>query len=139
MHGNRPVNEPWSFGPEVEAVLTKWIRLRYEIKPYILDEMKKTSETGLPLVRPLWLEHEGDPVCLDISDQFRFGDRFLVAPVLEYKARSRSVYLPKGDDWYDAWSGERHEGGQWIECQAPLERIPVFLCNSDEGLLKALD
>jgi alpha-D-xyloside xylohydrolase len=139
MHGNRPVNEPWSFGSDVEEILTKWIRLRYELKPYILEEMKKTSQTGVPLVRPLWIEHQDDPACLDIADEFRFGDRFLVAPVLEYKARSRSVYLPKGAEWYDAWSGERYEGGQWMECEAPLDRMPVFLCNSDAGVLKALE
>ena len=41
--------------------------------------------------------------------------------------QGRNVYLPRGSDWYDLWTGERHNGGQTRWAAAPLERIPVFV------------
>lgn len=136
MHGTRPVNEPWSYGPEVEEILTSWIRLRRRLKPYILEQLRATSRTGLPLVRPLWIDHQDDPACLGIQDQYRFGDRYLVAPVSAYGARRRTVYLPAGHRWYDVWDGTMHEGGQAVEVDAPLGRIPVFSCDVKDGLIR---
>jgi len=131
MHGCREVNEPWSFGPEVEEILTAWIKLRYRLKPYILEQLVETSRSGLPLVRPLWVDHQDDAGCLDIRDQYRFGDSYMVAPVAEMGARRRNVYLPRGHRWYDAWTGKSHDGGECIEAEAPLGWIPVYLCDTD--------
>jgi alpha-D-xyloside xylohydrolase len=63
----------------------------------------------------------------DIDDEYLFGPALLVAPVTEYKARSRSVYLPAGTRWYDFYSGRSYEGGQTITADAPYERIPLFV------------
>jgi len=62
-----------------------------------------------------------------VEDQFMFGPDILVAPVLREGARARTVYLPAGQRWRDAWTGEEHEGGVALQAAAPLERIPVYL------------
>ena len=62
-----------------------------------------------------------------IDDEFLFGPDILVAPILDYEARKRNVYLPAGTSWTDAWTDKKIKGGQWIEAEAPLERIPVYL------------
>jgi alpha-D-xyloside xylohydrolase len=54
------------------------------------------------------------------------GPDLLVAPVTEQGAVARPVYLPLGADWVDAWSGQEYLGGQLIQAEAPLERIPVY-------------
>ena len=74
-----------------------------------------------------------DTVSWNIEDEYRFGDDLLVAPIMNEGARSRTVYLPLGRSWINVYTKERFDGGQTIECEAPLEYIPVFA--SDMKLL----
>jgi len=78
-------------------------------------------------MRPLFFDFPSDPGSAAIDDEFLFGPDILVAPVLEYEARKRKVYLPAGTDWTDAWTDKKFAGGQYLEVDAPLEKIPVFL------------
>ncbi len=124
---NGAPNEVWSFGEEVYAILRELLFLRERLKPYILEQMHTASATGLPPMRPLFFDFPGDPACNGVDDQFLFGPDLLVAPVLHLGERARSVYLPAGTEWTDAWSGARVPGGQWIQAAAPLDRIPVYI------------
>jgi alpha-D-xyloside xylohydrolase len=78
-------------------------------------------------MRPLFFDFPSDNAAAAIDDEFLFGPDILVAPVLEYEARKRKVFLPAGTSWTDAWTGKKINGGQWLEADAPLERIPVYL------------
>lgn len=120
-------NEVWSYGEEACAILSEQIRLRERLKPYILAQMKVAVRTGLPPMRPLFVDFPGDSRAWEIEDEFMFGPDVLVAPVLRAGARTRRVYLPAGTAWQDAWTGKEAAGGAAIEADAPLERIPVFL------------
>ena len=71
--------------------------------------------------------HPDDPGAWEVEDQFMFGPDILVSPILSMDARSRSVYLPAGTRWRNAWTGATHEGGTTLDAEAPLEHIPVFL------------
>ncbi len=120
-------NEVWSYGEETCAILSDQILLRDRLRPYIMEQMKIAETTGLPPMRPLFVDFKDDPTCWEVEDQYMFGPDVLVSPVVAEGVRSRSVYLPKGATWRDAWSGEESAGGITIEVDAPLERIPVFL------------
>jgi alpha-glucosidase/alpha-D-xyloside xylohydrolase len=74
----------------------------------------------------LWLHYPDDPTAVLRSDQYLWGRDILVAPVVEKGATSRKVYLPKGD-WYDYWTGERHEGGVEIARAVDLETMPLYV------------
>ena len=87
--------------------------------------MRAAHETGIPPMRPLFFDYPEDAEAWKIEDQFLFCGSFLVAPVLSPGARSRRVYLPKGR-WRSVHGGPTFEGGRSIECEAPLEWIPVF-------------
>ena len=63
----------------------------------------------------------------DLRDEYLFGKAFLVAPVYQYKARARPVYLPSGADWYDFHTGKRLPGGQTVDTAAPLGRMPLYV------------
>ena len=120
-------NEIWSYGEEACDIMTSYIALRARLKPYVLTVMKEAHETGLTPMRPYLVEFPEDPKSWTVDDAYLFGRDLLVAPVLEAGARSRDVYLPKGANWRDAWTGEEHEGGQTVTVPAPLDRIPLFL------------
>jgi alpha-glucosidase (family GH31 glycosyl hydrolase) len=117
----------WSYGKEAEPILEKYLRLRYELMPYIYSLGYRNWQTGAPIMRALPLDFPRDPKVADIRDEYMFGPAFLVAPVTEQGATSREVYLPAGTDWYNFWTGARVKGGQEIDVLAPIETIPLFV------------
>ena len=126
-HGSRPSNEVWSYGSQAEPILEKYLRLRYQLMPYIYSLGYGTWVTGAPFMRALPLDFPGDPNVTDIRDEYMFGPAFLVAPVTEQGAESRVVYLPGGTDWYNYWTNERVKGGQSVTVKAPIDTLPLFV------------
>ncbi len=124
---NGAPNELWSFGDYAYAILRRWLGLRDHLRPYLMDTMRIAHAEGLPPIRPLFLNFPADPACWDVADQFLLGDDLLVAPVVTEGAAERTVYLPAGADWRDAWTGAPLRGGQWITSPAPLRTIPVYV------------
>ena len=106
-HGSRRNNEVWSYGKQAEPILEKYLRLRYQLMPYIYSLGYHTWLTGAPFMRALPLDFPNDPNVADLRDEYMFGPAFLVAPVTEQGATSRKVYLPAGADWYNYWTNER--------------------------------
>lgn len=118
--------EPWMFTPEAMACAKKAVELKYQLMPYIYTCAREAYDTGLPLMRAMFLEFPEDRECRNQDFQFMFGPNLLVAPVVEEGARRREVYLPKGE-WYDFYTNELLRGGQYVEVDAPLDRIPLFV------------
>lgn len=126
-HGSRKYNEVWSYGKQAEPILEKYLRLRYELMPYIYSLGYMTHETGAPFMRGLFMDFPDDPRVANIGDEYMFGPAFLVAPVTEQGATTRSVYLPAGTDWYNFWTNERLHGGQRVTVAAPIDTLPLFV------------
>ena len=122
-------NEVWSFGPEVEKILSKYLFLREGMKPYITELMEQAHEKGTPVMRPLFYDFPEDQKAWEVEDQYLFGPDVLVKPVTEANCRQVSVYLPTGADWTNAWTGQRFQGGQTVTVDAPLDQIPLFTKN----------
>jgi alpha-glucosidase len=118
--------EPWSYGVHFETVNRRAIELRYQLLPYIYSVMREASETGVPAMRPLFVEFPEERATWEMEDQFLFGPDVLVAPVLRSGITERVVYLPKGE-WYDFWSGRRYTGGHGISVPVTLANIPIFI------------
>ncbi len=119
-------NEVWSFGEQAYEIITELIQLRERMKPYIMKHMKKATQDGTPVMRPLLFDFYEDERVLDISDEFMFGSDLLVAPIIEQGKRKREVYLPKGARWTDAKTRQTYEGGTTISVDAPIHAIPLF-------------
>jgi alpha-D-xyloside xylohydrolase len=126
-HGSRNTNEVWSYGKQAEPILEKYLRLRYQLMPYIYSLGYQSWLTGAPYMRALPLVFPNDPKVADLRDEYMFGPAFLVAPVTEQGAISREVYLPAGADWYNYWTNERVKGGQTITVSAPIDTLPLFV------------
>ncbi len=119
--------EPWAYGPEVESVIARYIRLRYRLLPYFYTAAWRAHEERAPLLRPMFYDWEGQPPAYAAVDQYLWGPDFLVAPVLEPGAKGRFVWLPPGV-WYDFWTGTRWTSlGESRYVEAPLDTIPVWV------------
>lgn len=121
--------EPWVFGPAIERICRRYIRLRYELLPYLYTAFWRTSQFGMPLLRPLVFDFPNDPDVGAIFDQALVGPSLMVAPITRPQSEHRAVYFPEGE-WRDFWTGEvisSGPGGQWQLVQAPLDRLPLFV------------
>jgi alpha-D-xyloside xylohydrolase len=117
--------EPYEY-PNIADIVRSWWNLRYSLIPYIVEQSKKVTQTGFPILRALVFHHPDDKICWHIHDQYYFGDDFLVAPVMSSENR-RDVYLPEGK-WVNLFTGKLYEGNQWLNgFEAPLEQMPVWV------------
>ena len=123
-HG-APPREPWAYGDEAETIFRTYDNLRYRLLPYIYSEAVTCVKSSLPMVRALVIEHPDDPTAVAIDDQYYFGRSLLIAPILTETNR-RKVYLPEGA-WTDYWTKERLTGGRWLDVDAPLDAMPIYV------------
>ncbi len=125
---NQKDKEPWAFGGEVEGWVRNIISLRYKLLPFFYNEFYNSSVTGLPIMRPMFLNYQNDDECYSDEAQYQFmiGDNLLVAPVLSETSNFKKLYLPEGK-WFDWWTGKIYEGNQWIIVEAPIDHIPFFI------------
>lgn len=102
-------------------------RVHASLIPYLYSLAVEASHTGVPIMRYLALEVPDDPRCWQEEQSYFLGPTFLVAPVLEPSATTRTVYLPPGE-WVDYWRGTIYTGGQEVTVPAPLDASgpPVF-------------
>jgi alpha-glucosidase len=117
--------EPWVDGPEHEAIRKHYIETRYRLLPYVYTSLEETSRTGVPLMRPLFLEFP-DQTTVALNDQeFMFGDSLLVAPKVWPFTGEYTVTLPEGE-WYDFWTGKKTTG-QTLQVNPGLDTLPVYV------------
>jgi len=123
-----PSKEPWAMGDDVERITGEAIKLRYRLLPYLYTEFYNASKTGLPVMRPMFLNFQEDGECYkaEASRQFMTGESLLVAPVVTEHDLFKKLYLPEGR-WMSFKDGTIYEGNQWIIVDAPLEEIPLFI------------
>lgn len=120
-------NEVWSFGEDNYEIMKKYLFIREKMRPYVRECMRKTSQTGEPVMRPLFFDFPEDKKAWEIEDAYMFGRSLLVAPVTDAGVVSRKVYLPEGSRWTECSTGKIWEGGQEINANAPIDIIPVFI------------
>ena len=141
-HGTDTAREFWNFGEPgtpFRDTIRFFTELRYRLLPYIYSLSAMEVFRDYTLFRSLVFDFREDPETHRISDQFMLGPALMVCPVLEPmyygphskpledRPRTRRVYLPKTTSWYDFWTGKHYPGGQWLDADAPLERLPLFV------------
>jgi alpha-D-xyloside xylohydrolase len=119
-------NEIWSFGDDNTPILEKYIRLREAMRPYIRGLMEEAHLYGRPAMRAMFYEFPHDEICWNLQDQYMFGNKLLVAPIMYENSYKRTVYLPKGETWISVFDKKIFDGGQVITVDAPIDIIPVF-------------
>ena len=126
VNTDNTVTEPWMYRDYTQYIRDA-VKLRYRMIPYYYSLMKRAHETGLPIMEPLCSAFQQDPGCYDEGVDFMVGDSLLVANVVEKGAKTRKVYLPAGEIFYDFLTRERFEGGQTIEVPVTIASSPMFV------------
>ena len=129
-HGQYPFREPWEIAPEGHPAyesIVYYTKLRYRLMPYIYSLAGKTWFEDYTIMRPLVMDFLSDRKVADIGDTYMFGPAFLVAPVYEYGARTREIYFPECEGWYDYYTDEYRKGGEMSVVDAPYGRIPLYV------------
>ncbi|HVW61446.1 MAG TPA: TIM-barrel domain-containing protein [Puia sp.] len=130
VHGQFPYREIYNVAPEDHPAYRSMLyydKLRYRMLPYLYTLAGMVWRNDYTIMRGLIMDFAGDTAVKNISDEYMLGPSLLVAPVCKYKARSRAVYLPAGQGWYDLNSGKYAAGGQTVIADAPYERMPVYV------------
>jgi alpha-glucosidase/alpha-D-xyloside xylohydrolase len=112
--------------PNVERICRKYLNLRYQLLPYTYTVVRESHDTGLPVMRALWIHYPSDARAIVRDDEYLWGRDILVAPVIEKGAALRRVYLPEGE-WFDFWTEEKVEGGREIDRPVDLETLPLYV------------
>jgi alpha-glucosidase/alpha-D-xyloside xylohydrolase len=112
--------------PKVEPICRKYLDLRSRLMPYLYSAVRDCCETGIPIIRAMWIHDPADPIAVARGDQYLWGPDILVAPVVDKGATSRRLYLPRGD-WFDFWTNEKQQGGREIDRAVDLETMPLFV------------
>lgn len=119
-------NELWSYGEDNFRIMKKYLDIRLSMKGYIHDIYEEAHTDGSPLIRTMFYEFPEDAECWKLDDQYMFGPKYLVAPILAAGQTSREVYLPAGAKWKELEGSRVYDGGQTITAAAPIDVIPVF-------------
>jgi alpha-D-xyloside xylohydrolase len=130
VHGQFPYREIYNTSPENHPCYQSMLyydKLRYRLMPYIYSLAGQAYHKDYTIMRGLVMDFANDEKVTNINDQYLFGPSLLINPVYGYKQRTRELYLPKGQGWYDLYTGKYFEGGQTINADAPYERMPVFV------------
>ena len=119
-------HEPWVNGAEHESIRRRYIELRYQLLPYLYTQTEETTRTGIPLMRPVFLDY---PDALDFyhdDRDFLFGGDLFLAPVVRETLDAHGVALPPGE-WFDYWTAEKHTAKESIVLHPGLDEVPLYV------------
>jgi len=148
-HGTDAPREIYQFGKKGDKIydaIEKYITLRYNLLPYIYSTSWDVTANQSTMTRALVMDFSKDKQALNINNEYMFGKSLLVCPVTKpmyskiigngnetaivedfSKTKDEKVYLPKGPEWIDFWTGENYSGGQTVMKETPLDIIPLFV------------
>ncbi|EXJ23733.1 Maltodextrin glucosidase [Alkalibacterium sp. AK22] len=132
--------EPWNYSDPVKANMTKFLRLRHALLPYLYTANVLTHEKGIPLVQPVYYHYPFEQQSYDIKNEYFFGSELLVLPITSKKDDetlygSDVIFFPEGY-WFDIFSNRRYKGNAKLQIFRKPEDMPVF---AKEGAIIPLD
>lgn len=131
-HSNHGIREPWSFSAKAKKIFRKQTKIRYALAPYFYNLAREAHETGVPIVRPLYMEYyPGGNSILDRKHQYLIGKDILMAPADAPAEKRTGLYTKKiffpEERWYALETGEVIEGPQDNHVDIPIDIIPTYV------------
>ena len=118
--------EPWVHGPEHEAIRRRYMELRYMLMPYLYTGIEEASRTGLPLMRPVFLEYPHASDFYGDNRDFLFGRDFFAAPVTTEMVDAEEISFPPGE-WYDFWTNTKLSSKEKLSLHPRLDEMPLYV------------
>jgi alpha-D-xyloside xylohydrolase len=128
LHGSSFYRVPWLVDEESCDVLRAYTRLKHQLMPYLYAKAIEATQTGVPVMRSMTLEHPGDPACLPLDRQYQLGEALLVAPVFTEDGEV-DFYLPAPFEgaWTHLLSGKKVPGGRWHRETHDFMSLPLYV------------
>ncbi len=124
--GDHGEQEPWTFDEEVLNIVRKFIEIRYQFLPYLYTAFWRYINEGIPILKSLVLFDQDDQQTHNRTDEFIFGEKVLICPIIEPNAKGRRMYIPKGN-WYNYWDDTKLVGGKETWVDADIDSMPIFI------------
>ena len=125
LHGNESVRVPWAFDDEAVDVTRKFVKLKQQLMPYLMETSKSANAQGTPMMRAMLLEFPDDRTCWSLDQQYMFGSDLLVAPVFNATG-DVEFYLPAGE-WTNFFTGAKVVGGRWVRESHGFDSLPLYV------------
>ena len=121
----------WAYPEPFSSILRATFQLRYALQPYIYTEARRTYDTGIAFLRPLYYDWPEANEAYDNKDEYLFGDQMLVSPVVTPGDKAsglatEKVWLPKGE-WIEWPTGKHFTGPTSVDRSFSIEQTPVYL------------
>ena len=121
------IKEP-HYDKSLIATLRLYSKIRMRLKPYLRQLAQDAHDTGMPVARPLFLAYPKQQQAWQDWQTYLLGPDILVSAIWQKDVTRHRLYLPAGEEWIDAWdTGRTYNGGEYIEVDAPLHKIPFFI------------
>lgn len=125
LHGSGSYRVPWAFDDEAVDVTRAFAKLKMQLMPYLYRAGLEAHESGVPVLRPMYLEFPDDLTARQLDRQYMLGSDLLVAPVFTSDGRVQ-YYLPAGE-WTNYLTGEIAQGGGWREEIHDVFSLPLWV------------
>ncbi|MGQ5634749.1 MULTISPECIES: TIM-barrel domain-containing protein [unclassified Streptomyces] len=128
LHSNHSDRLPWQYGAEARRSADRFLNLRENLVPYTYSLAEEANRTGVPIVRPTYLEYpEQAQAYASAGSEYFYGPDVLVAPVTTPgTTATTSVWFPPGR-WTDYFTGRTYDGGTTQDVTTGLDTMPVFV------------
>ena len=125
LHGSSSYRVPWLYDEEAVDVVRFFTKLKARLMPYIYKTAVETSRSGIPMMRAMVLEYNGDRNVTYLDKQFMLGESLLAAPIFNDESRAE-FYLPEGK-WTDFFTEADYEGGKWYKEECGYLDVPLMV------------
>jgi alpha-glucosidase (family GH31 glycosyl hydrolase) len=121
----------WAYPEPYSSIMRDTFHLRYALEPYIYTEARRTYDTGVAFLRPLYYDWPEQDAAYTTKNEYVFGSDMLVAPVTtpmdpDTRLSKESVWIPEGQ-WFERATGKTLSGPRTIERNFSIDQIPVYL------------
>lgn len=125
-HGSWEYKVPWLYGDEAVDVTRYFTKFKLKLMPYLMSQSKLAYERGIPMMRPLILEHQSDITTHYIDLQYHLGDSLLVAPIFNDEGIVK-YYLPNTTNWTHILNNKKYQGGKWYSEKYDYFSLPLMV------------
>jgi alpha-glucosidase (family GH31 glycosyl hydrolase) len=121
----------WAYPEPFSSILRSTFQLRYKMQPYIYTEARRTYDTGVAFLRPLYYDWPEANEAYENKDEYLFGENMIVDPVVtpgdkQSGLATEKIWLPKGE-WIERPTGKHFTGPVSVERSFSIDQIPVYV------------